>query len=851
MSAGKVRMGGVFIEIGADASKFFGAVNRVNQRINRLGASLRSVGSQITAGAGALAAPMGLALARFAQFDDAIRAVQAVTGSFGKAGAAAFQSMSDKARELGATTSFTAVEVANLMTELGRAGFNPSQINSMTQAVLDLARASGTDAALSAGIMSSAIRQFSLSASDATRVADVLSTAANSTFNTVEGLGEALRYAGVSASQAGMSLEETMGILGALGNVGLQGTSAGNALKRLIGISAGEAAKVKEIFGVEVMNNDGSLRGIIDIFRDIAAATEGLGSGEKLAKFNEAFGFLGMTGATAIANSVDQIDELVAKFSESEGAASRTAKSMDAGLGGSLRKAMSAIEGTALALADALVPAAQYVVDAITKVAGGITQWIKNNSELVAKIGAAVAATLALGTALVAVGTSLQVFSFSFGGILSVIGMVGGAFSGFLGLLSMAALPIAGVAAVIAGIGVALYAVGSNASSLGQTLSNAFGSVIGGGASVFGDLLASASVVFSDLGSIATTTFGGIYDAIVNGNLAGAADILWAGLYAGWLRGQEAIMNAVDPWISFFQNSFDFMGAEIYALWLQLWQKLSAGANTMGAVVQGILDNVLNGLAASWDFLEKTIRKSWIRIQGFIQGGKDVSAELKAVDDEMQARADRRSENSPGVKKRLERAAAVNAEQQQQTNDQIETIRQDANDRADDRNAENDRRAAERREVTLGAEARLNELTAAEEQTQSDRSLADTLINQLSETSDMDEFNTLIQMIEQLIAQGRLTDSQVARFDSAQQQGADNIARSQEEEGKGAARDKKMKEGAAAALDSGNVGTFSGVAISNILGSGSMSAAERTATAAEETARNTRRLIDSQSQVAE
>ena len=107
------------------------------------------------------------------------------------------------------------------MTELGRAGFKPEQIERMTAAVMNMARATGTDATQASGIMAATIRQFGMEAGEATRVADGLTAAANKSFNTVESLGDALSYAGPVAADANMSLEETLAILGTLGNMGM------------------------------------------------------------------------------------------------------------------------------------------------------------------------------------------------------------------------------------------------------------------------------------------------------------------------------------------------------------------------------------------------------------------------------------------------------------------------------------------------------------------------------------------------------------------------------------------------------------------------------------------------------
>lgn len=838
MGAGRIKQGGVFIEIGADTRKFFGAINRVNQRIGRLGASLSSIGSQITRSAGAIAAPMGLALARFAQFDDAIRTVAAVTGSFGKKGAAAFQSLNDKARTLGATTSFTAVEVANLMTELGRAGFDPSQINNMTSSVLALARATGTDAAEAAGIMSTAIRSFSLDATDAQRVADLLATTANSTFNTVTALGEALSYAGTSAAQAGLSIEETTALLGALGNVGIQGSRAGTALRKISTLAGAEAEKLKGIFGVDFLDDDGNVRNLVQVFKEIAAATNDLPSGERIAKFNEAFGLLGITGAQAIGGAIGDIEELIDKIEESKGSAEKTAKEMDAGLGGSMRILMSAIEGVALAIGDSLAPGFKAIVDMTTAAAGGITNFIKANSDLIANIGGGVAAALAIGGAFLGVGTALQIVSFGFGGFLKVFGSVASLVSGVYGMFSILAGSIFSIAGTIAGLSAApLIAVIAGFAAL-AVLVPQIGQALG---SAFGGVYESAQAIFGSLLELTQTTLGGVYDAIVNGNLSNAADILWQGLYVGWLRGQNAIMNAVDPWISYFQDVFDSLGAYVYSTIENTFNNVGQALNLAGAVLMGIVDNIVNGIMNVWDNLEKSIRIAMARIAGVTKGFKQVEQEIITIEAEFTERKRKRDEG--GIENRMAKAKEENQEMQQR---QEESDRETFDNLRDRKKARQERNEANRqeREANLSYEEnKLDSMVQNESDLKKDRSLADTLIQQLSETDNIDEFNTIISFLEEMARAGKLTEDQQRSYNAAVNQGSENIARKEsgEDVDDGETKRDKMQDGAEAALGSGTTGTFSTAVAALALGGGN-SAADRTANATEETAKNTRNM---------
>jgi TP901 family phage tail tape measure protein len=1087
MSANRVKQGNVYVEIGADPRKFFAAIDRVNRRIGSLGAQMANVGARVSAAAGGIAIPMGMAVARFAQFDDAIRATAAVTGSFGEKGAAAFQSMNDRARELGATTSFTAVEVANLMTELGRAGFSPDEINSMTGAVLDLARATGTDATLSAGIMSSALRQFSLGAGDATRVSDILTISANSTFNTVEALGEALSYAGISAAQAGMSIEETAAILGVLGNVGVQGSMAGTSLRRIVNVSAAEAARLQEIFGVDFLDDTGNVRNLIEIFRDLGAATNDLPSGERIAKFNDAFGLLGITGAQALGGAIGDVDALTAKMEAGRGAAARTAQEMDKGLGGAMRILLSAVEGTALAIGNALAPSLQSIVAGVTAAAGGLTKFIQANGELIVSASAAIGAVAGIGAALVAAGLSLQVLAFSLGGIagaaklaLAPIGLIasaastaGSAFASAVpGVLALAgaagtalvgaAQSAAGAAAstasaaagmvaslrgvaasavaagsqfaaamagqFAAGAGVAAGAAGRLGAAIASDLAPAAGRVAGlfapitaavsrGGAAVaafatdaagslahygrlvaaavagtvggmaqtvaayvaaktagavafasesaaalahyarmvglavagtvagagriagayvasampataafvaqsvaalagyvsgvvaaaaatvtnaaaigvawvsaglpglaafvgsalagigsyvvavggaaaatvasmatvvaafaaplapflalgvavgaiagvayqfrdgisgafaglgelassagvalgetFAGAAANAMVVLSDLGSIAGTTFRGIYDAIADGDLAGAMDVLWLGLNAGWLRGVEALMGAVDPWVSGLQNTFTYLVANVLSVW----------------------DQLANGISSIWDNLEATIRKSWNYIQSFFKGGQFLAEENAKVDSEMSARA---------------------RERELRTTDRFA----DADQIAAGREEENRRRAEQNRANTQAAESKLGEATAGKRETRARNDQYAALLKDIENASTMDQLRDAYGEFDALQSGGRLTEGQAQSLETALDDAQNRVTLAES----AANSAKALKAGAGAAGDRGvnqssseTAGTFSAMAVAG-MGLGS-TLAERTAKAAEETANNTKKIANQQ-----
>ena len=709
MSSTAVRGGQVFIEIGADPKKFFAALNGLQKRIGQMGASLTNLGTRMATVGTALALPLGLAMRNFTQFDDAIRATAAVS----QASASELQRLTEVARNLGATTSFTAVQVANLMTELGRAGFSPKEIENMTGAVLDLSRATGTDAALSAGIMAATLRQFGLGATEATRAADVLTATANKTFNTVEGLGESLKYAGPVAKELGLSLEDTAAILGVLGNVGIQGSEAGTALRRLGVISAASGEKLQELFGISNQDAAGNLKPLITILDEINDVTANMPVAERTKRMAEAFGLLGITSANVLSKSAGGVADLAAVLRTAEGTAAKTAKEMDAGLGGSMRITLSAIEGTALAIGDALAPGLQKLVDFIGQVATAVTGFVKENEALVISFTKGVAIFTAAGLAIAGIGAALTLVSAAMGVVLSPVVLI-----------------VAGVAA----LGVAILAMSGS---------------------------------LSGLSAIASTTFGAIYDAIVAGDLSGAMDALWAGLYAGWLRGVEGFQNALDPWATALQNTFTNLGTGIQNIWDGLWTGLGNAFRTFGAYLQGAFDNVINTALASWDSLEAGILKSWNYIQSFFKKGFDLKKENEKVDNAMGARARKRELERPGMAGRVAEADSKNKMDTLTSGARVVRRNADARNTIAERERGNELLRDKRRQAVVDAEGKVTALGRGSREKRAMGQQAEDLGGLVAKAGTLDSLRELSDEFHTLTAAGRLTSEQQDKLSTA------------------------------------------------------------------------------------
>jgi len=378
-------LGSLVVNLGANTSNFTKGMTDAQKQLTKFSAGVVAAGVAV----GALAAK------KFIEFDDAMRATSAVTGAAGQR----LDIMTAKAKELGATTSFTAVEVAGLMTELGRAGFDPESINAMTDSVLSLARASGTEASQAAAILSTTVRQFGLDASDAAHVADVLTHAANSTLNTVGDLGEAMKFAAPAATALGISLEETTAAVAMLGNIGVQGTMAGTAFRRLAALTASESKKMEEAFGFAWQTGAGEMRPLLDNLEDLGKSLNRMSGPDRMGKLKDAFGLLGITGAVALGTSAGSAKELEGELSELVNTAKEAAEMMDAGLGGATRRAMSAFEGLMIVAGEQLAP----VLIAVADVAAGVLRVMGDFSSVLVPLAVGIVAVNVAALAYIAI----------------------------------------------------------------------------------------------------------------------------------------------------------------------------------------------------------------------------------------------------------------------------------------------------------------------------------------------------------------------------------------------------------------------------------------------------------------
>ena len=408
MSMGSVRAGEAFIELTTRDSKLQKGLSNAQARLKAFGAASSEIGRNILSFSATGAAGFTLAFKTFKDFDSQMRMVKAVTGATGKE----FDMLTAKARQIGAVTSYTAEQVAQAMTALGRMGLNPQEIDAAIMPVLNLARATGTDLAEAADIAANSLRIFNLDATKMGDVTDYLVAAANGSAQTLTDLFEALKLAGPQAKTAGESIQDTVAALGVMANMGIKGSLAGTSLRKAyLQFADPKIQNFLKDYNIRTVDANGNLRKMRDIMVDLTRAMATMGSAEKLAFAKEVFDLRGMTGGLAITADTTKLDEFIKKLENCRGVANKTREEIESGAGGAWDKMLSALQDVGITIGEIISKSMIPLMDTIANVANSFGKWISENQGLVTSLGEITAILIVVGGTLVAVGATIKAFT--------------------------------------------------------------------------------------------------------------------------------------------------------------------------------------------------------------------------------------------------------------------------------------------------------------------------------------------------------------------------------------------------------------------------------------------------------
>lgn len=418
MSSQQIRAGRAFVELFADKDQLVRDLRVAENAVRKFGTGVAGLGAKLMGIGGLAAAALAPATLVFAGFQQEMSAVRAVTGATGES----FDQLQKKARELGASTAFSAREAAEGMKFLGMAGFDTEQILAGIPGVLNLAQAGAVDLGTAADIASDVSGAFGLAAGEIGRVSDVMAQAAGAANVTITGLGESMKFAAPAGAAASQSIEEVTSALAVMGSQGLKGGIAGRNLAIIFKqLSRTDVQEKLRAIGVRVADAGGNFRDLHDIVRDLRPALDNMGGVERTRFLVQAFGEASKA-AQILASQADGFSDMRTRLDQAAGSAQRMSAVMRENLLGDFQAARSAVEETAIALITALEPAFRAILQTATEAVRRIAAFIDQHPSLVLAVTGTAAAIGGLGTALVAIGTVTLLAGSALSGLRASLG---------------------------------------------------------------------------------------------------------------------------------------------------------------------------------------------------------------------------------------------------------------------------------------------------------------------------------------------------------------------------------------------------------------------------------------------
>ena len=287
-------------------------------------------------------------------FEAAMSKVSSISGATGND----LHSLTDKAKEMGATTKFSATESAEAFQYMAMAGWNTKSMLDGIDGIMNLSAADGLDLATTSDIVTDALTAFGLSAKDSTHFADVLATTSSSANTNVSMLGESFKYVAPLAGSMNYSIEDVSLALGLMANASVKGSMAGTSLKTaLSNLASPTKSMASEMskLGISMTDSNGNALGLRDIIIQLREKFGKLSETEKAAAASTLFGKEAMSGMLAIINASDtDFNKLTNSISNADGAAKKMADTLNDNLKGDITIAKSALEGFGITIYETL-----------------------------------------------------------------------------------------------------------------------------------------------------------------------------------------------------------------------------------------------------------------------------------------------------------------------------------------------------------------------------------------------------------------------------------------------------------------------------------------------------------------
>lgn len=441
----------------ADISDLQKALNQAGQILQSNAKKMQEIGQSMSTFLTAPIALFGASVLKTAgDFESSMNTVRAVSGVT----AEEFDILNKKAKQLGATTQFSAKEAADAMGELAKNGLNFNQIMSgALDASLSLAAATKTDLANAANIATDAMLQFGASASELPGIIDKIAGLTVASKFGIQDVALALANAGGVAGSMKIPFEQFATAIAATSSLFSSGADAGTSFKTFLQRLSPQTKDAKDMMAklnLTFFDSQGKMDSLSTISEKLKNATKNLSDEQKQNALNTIFGSDAIRTAIALANQgaegFDKLGQAIGKVSAAD-----LAKIQMEGFNGAIKGLSSAFEALQLAIAGSgLLEFFTGLINSTTTV----LQKLSTLNPAILKFGSILAGLLAtLGPVLFAVGklsTALPILFASVSKGAMVFVNFGKAVAAASAPVLLLALKIGAVIAVLVAVGVAL-----------------------------------------------------------------------------------------------------------------------------------------------------------------------------------------------------------------------------------------------------------------------------------------------------------------------------------------------------------------------------------------------------------
>ena len=549
-------------------------------------------------------------------FDSSMSQVGAVSGATGEE----LDKLREKAKEMGASTKFTASEAADAFNYMAMAGWKSEDMLDGIEGVLNLAAAAGADLATTSDIVTDALTAMGYKASDAGRLADVMAAASSNANTNVEMMGETFKYAAPIVGSMGYSMEDTAVAIGLMANAGIKADQAGTSLRSIITRLAAPVKQSEEAMkqlDISLTDSGGNMKSLETIINELREKFAGMTETEQTEYAKMLAGQQAMSGLLAIVNAAPEdyakLTNAVANASYSIDDINKTLE--NSGIqwekySDSAWVAKGGIEG----LADEII----YNVDKIGTSTDELRDYLESEYDMSAEDAARAieSVTAAMDESEGAAARMAKTMQDNLGGDMTKLGsqfegvqialyekfepaLRAGvaALSKLLDVFNWLIDNGAEVAATITGVATA---VGTFLAIINrQAIITAFTTGLTAIKTAF--LGVNAVMAANPIGLVISAIAGLVAAFVILWNKSEKFRNFWKGLWAGIKKTAEPIIKAIAEWFSAAWDNIKQTWGAVTAWFSGLWDGIKAVFSAIGEFFGGVFSAAWDGIKAVWE----------------------------------------------------------------------------------------------------------------------------------------------------------------------------------------------------------------------------------------------------------